>query len=399
MQQIFISYAQDQSHGQRLAKQAQQHLHGQGFTVFRDETGVLPGMEWVKEIERQLKASQLVVLVVSNKVKHSEWVFAEFQMAKRMNIPIVPILAENLDDLPLWLIPLQHLNFSQQVDWQKLMHTIRIHIPLPDPPKVQPSPPIPPSPAPKQAEPVWAKVMGEDGYGRYADLDVKGVIQRFRWIKPGKFLMGSPASEKERGSDEIQHEVTLTQGFWLADSTCTQALWKAVMGNNPSHFSSIFRNTANNPVETVSWNDVQGFIRTLNGIASDLKAKLPTEAQWEYACRAGTMPRYSVGDNITAQQVNFNDNVGKTVSVKSLPANPWGLYEMHGNVWEWCQDWYSSYPAEPVTNPEGSQSGVLRVVRGGSWLYYGRGVRSAYRYGNEPDDRGIDLGFRLALGH
>jgi hypothetical protein len=130
MQQIFISYAQDQAHGQRLAEQVQQQLHGEGFAVFRDETGVIAGMEWVKEIESQLKASQLVVLVVSSKVQHSEWVFAEFQMAKRMGIPVVPVLAEVLPDLPLWLIPLQHLNFSNQPDWQRLMRTIGTHIPL-----------------------------------------------------------------------------------------------------------------------------------------------------------------------------------------------------------------------------------------------------------------------------
>lgn len=405
MQQIFISYAQDQSHGQRLAKQVQQQLHEQGFRVFRDETGVIAGMQWVKEIESQLKASQLVVLVVSSKVQHSEWVFAEFQMARNMGIPVVPVLAEVLPDMPLWLIPLQHLNFSSQPDWQRLMRTIGAHIPLPTKfqPR-QPQPSVSPQPPPqKQPEPSWAKVMGDDGYGRYADVEVKGVIQRFRWIKSGKFLMGSPLSEKDRNDNETQHEVTLTQGFWMADTACTQALWKVVMGNNPSHFTSIFRNTANNPVETVSWDDVQGFIRTLNGMVSGLRARLPTEAQWEYACRAGTTTPFSFGKNMTPEQVNYFGVEGlyleKTVPVKSLPANPWGLYEMHGNVWEWCQDWYDSYSAEPVTNPAGSQVGVERVVRGGSWNEFGSLCRSALRVSFVPLHRSDAFGFRLVLGH
>jgi formylglycine-generating enzyme required for sulfatase activity len=284
----------------------------------------------------------------------------------------------------LWLRHLQRLDFSREADWQRLMQAISSHITVP-----------------RRLDLEWANASGDDQYGRYADVDVKGVIQRFRWLQPGKFLMGSPQSEKERSDDEVQHEVTLSQGFWLADTACTQTLWQAVMGNNPASFSDDPRN----PVERVSWNDTQGFIQKLNEAVSGLKAKLPTEAQWEYACRAGTTTPFSFGENITSEQVNYDGNYpnagGKkeTVPVKSLPANPWGLYEMHGNVWEWCQDWYGSYPAEPVRNPEGSQTGVERVVRGGSWGYDGGYVRSAIRSGYDPADRYDHLGFRLALGH
>ncbi|OQX09233.1 MAG: hypothetical protein BWK73_23315 [Thiothrix lacustris] len=253
--------------------------------------------------------------------------------------------------------------------------------------------------------------IGTDNYGLYADLTLNNLTQRFRWIEPGTFLMGSPESEAERDDDEVQHQVTLTQGFWLADSTVTQSLWQAVMGKNPSSFTD----NANNPVEQVSWNDSQEFIKKLNGLLPGLQAKLPTEAQWEYACRAGTTTPFSFGNNITPEQVNYNGNYSysngkkglyreKTVPVKSLPANPWGLFEMHGNVWEWCQDvWQEKLPASPVIDPEGvaggdQEAGVERVVRGGSWYDYGRGVRSAIRYRGDPAGRGIDLGFRLALG-
>jgi formylglycine-generating enzyme required for sulfatase activity len=253
----------------------------------------------------------------------------------------------------------------------------------------------------------WAghDILGVDDYGLYADLSIKNITQRFRWIEAGSFLMGSPETEAER-YDEVQHEVILTQGFWLADTTVTQALWLAVMGNNPSQF----KDDANNPVEKVSWNDAQMFINRLNNLIPDIQAQLPSEAQWEYACRAGTTTPFSFGDNITPEQVNYDGtrpytdgNKGlyreKTVAVKSLPANPWGLYEMHGNVWEWCQDyWTEQLPKEPTTDPKGADTGSVRVVRSGSWHGIGRSVRSADRYRYDADLRYYGLGFRLALG-
>ena len=256
----------------------------------------------------------------------------------------------------------------------------------------------------------WANECGRDSYGLHASVIIAGATQTFRWIPAGTFLMGSPDSELGRNPDEILHAVTLTHGFWLADTPVTQALWEAVMGNNPSRFRGNAR-----PVENVSWDDAKTFIHKINTLQPNLNLCLPTEAQWEYACRAGTTTPFSFGDNITPEQVNYDGNNpyanGKkglyrerTVPVKSLPANPWGLFEMHGNVWEWCQDvWQEKLPASPVTDPVGvaggDQAGVLRVVRGGSWFNEGRFVRSAYRYRLVPVVRFDYLGFRLALGH
>jgi formylglycine-generating enzyme len=177
------------------------------------------------------------------------------------------------------------------------------------------------------------------------------------------------------------------------------------MGNNPNYF----RDDEQNPVDQISWNDAQAFIARLNSLIPGLEIRLPTEAQWEYACRAGTATPFSFGENITPAQVNYDGNYPyaggetglyreKTVPVKSLPPNPWGLYEMHGNVWEWCADWFGDYPAESVVDPDGPPSGTGRVLRGGSWSFNGRHVRSAYRSGNGPDFSRNDFGFRLSLG-
>jgi sulfatase modifying factor 1 len=251
----------------------------------------------------------------------------------------------------------------------------------------------------------WASEWGEDCFGLFMDLETQNVRQRFRWISKGTFKMGSPETETERDSDETLHDVTLTQGFWLADSACKQALWMTMMGENPSRF----QDNPNNPVEMVSWDDVQQFLVRLNAAAPGLAARLPTEAEWEYACRAGTETPFSFGENISPEQVNYDGNQPytngtkglyreKTIPIKSLPPNPWGLYEMHGNVWEWCADWYGDYEAGPVVDPTGPAQGSLRVVRGGSWVSLGWRVRSAYRFSFDPADRDISIGFRLTLG-
>jgi sulfatase modifying factor 1 len=250
----------------------------------------------------------------------------------------------------------------------------------------------------------WASDWGQDRYGLWVAFTYKKSRQCLRWIKPGTFMMGSPENEPERYKDEHLHEVTMTQGFWMADTACTQALWQAVMRENPSAFKG-----ADRPVENVSWNDCREFINKINGLKPGLNLRFPTEAEWEYACRAGTQTPFWFGENVTPEQVNYDGNYpyaggkkGKyreeTVEVKSLPCNGWGLYQMHGNVWEWCADWYGNYPKGSVIDPVGPSNGSPRVLRGGSWFYYGRFVRSASRYGLVPANRNDVTGFRLARG-
>jgi len=259
-----------------------------------------------------------------------------------------------------------------------------------------------------------------DDYGSYKEFDLAGVTHRMRWIKPGTFMMGSPKNELDRFDGESLHRVTLTKGFWLAETACTQAAWTAVMGKNPSRFKGNDR-----PVEQVSWNDCQDFLDHANAtlehvniaipggnlkfLRQDMRAscahllvapggrlRLPTEAEWEYACRAGTRTRFSFGNKITRDQANYGYEYGETVNVKALPCNAWGLYQMHGNIDEWCQDWFCDYPAGAVTDPCNLEAGTSRITRGGSWDVGRLRCRSAYRYAYPIHHCYDHLGFRLA---
>jgi formylglycine-generating enzyme required for sulfatase activity len=229
-----------------------------------------------------------------------------------------------------------------------------------------------------------------------------GVQLEMVYIPPGEFMMGSPANEANRSNDETQHRVKLTKGFWMGKHEVTQEQWERIMGNNPSNFKGV-----KNPVEQVSWNDCQEFVGKLNGMVSGRRFRLPTEAEWEYACRAETTAPFHYGESLDATMANFDGNYPyglgakgeyrqKTVAVGSFQANKWGLYDMHGNVWEWCQDWYGDYPTSAVSDPAGPGAGDVRVIRGGGWVGNAGFCRSAYRSWNGPGNRGDGLGFRLA---
>ena len=253
-------------------------------------------------------------------------------------------------------------------------------------------------------------VTAENSYGESADSSevnatpstlptyTNSLGMTFNLIPAGTFTMGSP-------DGETQHEVTLTQSFYMQTTEVTQSQWVAVMGSNPSYFSGC----SDCPVEKVTWDDIQVFITELNtwGEGSYL---LPTEAEWEYAARAGTTTAFANGD-ITYYsdmlECNFDSNLdvmgwycynsSSTQSVAQKNPNVWGLYDMHGNVYEWCQDWYGTYPSSSVTDPTGPTNGSHRVVRGGCWDDIARHSRSAFRNSDPPDNRYNSLGFRIVL--
>ena len=228
-----------------------------------------------------------------------------------------------------------------------------------------------------------------------ADLGATKLVagMEFIWIPKGSFMMGSPELESGRDKNEKQHRVNLTKGYWLGATEVTQGQWEAVMGNDPSKFKLCGSNC---PVEQVSWGDAQEFIKKLNRKGQGSFA-LPTEAQWEYAARAGTTTAYSFGDNY--QRLDgyawYRGNSG-THTVASKKPNPWGLYDMHGNASEWTEDWYDAYPPGTSTDPTGG-IGAHRVFRGGSWFGAARKLRTADRNGQSPGYRHATIGFRLLL--
>ena len=216
----------------------------------------------------------------------------------------------------------------------------------------------------------------------------KGVKLEMILVTAGKFMMGSPESEEGRYKNENQHEVTITKPFYMGKYEVTQEQWEAVMGNNPGDTKE-----GKLPVTQVSWEDCHEFIKKLNA-KTDGGYRLPTEAEWEYACRAGTTTAYSVGDSLTKTDANI---IGAGIkAVGSYKPNAFGLYDMHGNVWEWCEDWYGEYPFA-VTDPKGPATGKDRVLRGGSFLNYVSQARSSFQYNFTPTIRSDYLaGLRLA---
>jgi len=250
-------------------------------------------------------------------------------------------------------------------------------------------------------------------------------------IDPGTLLMGSPQTEHQREMEEIQHKVTLTKGFYLQTTLVTQKQWQAIMGSNPSYFKG-----DDLPVEKVAWFDAVEFCIKLSEkedkkpwyrlanvnreggsitsaevtMLDDGKGyRLPTEAEWEYAARAGTKTPFWCGETITTEQANFNghfpyrdmDKKGdyreKTTPVTQFKANPWGLHDIHGNLWQWCEDWYAEYPHEGMIDPSGGKPGTSRVLRGGSWANRATRCRAAYRHESPPAVRHSGIGFRVAL--
>ena len=247
-------------------------------------------------------------------------------------------------------------------------------------------------------------------------MEITGEYVSFVRIEDGAFMMGSPVSEPGHSDNEIQHQVTISS-FYMCKYPVIQEAYRAIMGNNPSYFKG-----NNLPVECVSWFDAikycnhlsqrEGLIPvyTVNGNVmwnrNTNGYRLPTEAEWEYACRAGTTTPFSTGSNITTEQANYNGNYPynndikgkyrkKTTPVGSFAQNSWGLCDMHGNVWEWCWDWYGDYNTFDLISPAGTSTGTDRVIRGGSWNNSAAHTRSAYRGSGTPAVRGSLIGFQL----
>ena len=223
---------------------------------------------------------------------------------------------------------------------------------------------------------------------------------QFVLLGPGSFRMGTPPEEQDREPQEVQHSVTLS-AFYMSRYEVTQAEWERVTGHNPSQFQDC---GARCPVENVNWFEVQQFVRQLNN-ESQSGFRLPTEAEWEFACRAGTTLPFGSSETLSSREANINGEFpynalkgrfrGQPITVGQFPPNRWGLFDMSGNVWEWTEDWYCPYASDPQVNPVGRCGSDAHVIRGGSWLFNGGSARCGLRYTHRPQDRGYSLGVRL----
>lgn len=250
----------------------------------------------------------------------------------------------------------------------------------------------------------WSESSSREA-GTRQTLEIGNAEYGFCWIPAGEFDMGSPESEEGRDDDETLHHVTLTKGFWMLETEATQALYREIMGENPSYG---FKED-NLPVNWVSWDSVTKFCEELTKrLPKGVTASLPTEAQWEYACRAGTTTPFSFGSVLNGDKANCDGSrpygastegksLGKSTPVMSYSPNAWGLYDMHGNVNEWVLDWHGDYPTGTAVDPAGPNGGSYRVARGGAWGFNAGGCRSASRDLMEPRNAAVYLGFRFLL--
>ena len=250
--------------------------------------------------------------------------------------------------------------------------------------------------------------FGEGSFpGEKKTLTVNGVDYTFCWCPPGEFMMGSPESEDGRDDDETQHRVKLTRGFWLLETPVTQRMWESVMGTticqqwdkvDPDWDFDDVGDGPDYPMYYVDWEESVEFCRKLSELTGE-KISLPTEAQWEYACRAGSTGAYGGTGDLDSMGWYDANSGDETHEVKGKTPNAWGLYDMHGNVWEWCSDWGDEnyYTNSPEVDPQGPSVGTYRVIRGGCWNNSARCCRSACRCWVYPGLRDGDLGFRPLL--
>jgi formylglycine-generating enzyme len=443
---IFISYRRKDAIAEARAVFERLRADFGDEQVFIDLEGMDYGDDYVDALESQLAHCRVMLVLLGPQWldardakgqrridNDSDPVRLELRAAlARPEVKLVPLLIDGTeipaeDDMPADLRPMlrrqaMNLRFdSFDADMRYLATHLKPMLAAAAPPAAAVPPSSPTAgpvraelPSPSPAGPAWACDVGRDDYGRWAEFELDDVVQRLRWVEAGEFLIGSTASEAERFKNEgPQHAVRITRSFWMADTACTQALWLAVMGGkNPAFFPE----DPQNPVEQVSHEDAERFLALLSDeLGADVAAVLPNEAEWEYACRAGTTTAFFFGPNITPKQVNYDGDIPyangakgryrqRTVPVKALPCNGWGLYQMHGNVWEWCaddqRDYADALAGRMVEDPVGPREAgpeAYRGLRGGSWVCSGLATRSACRFRYPRNKRSLDVGFRLVL--
>jgi formylglycine-generating enzyme required for sulfatase activity len=373
---IFISYA---SENKIAADALVDELEANGVTCWIAPRNIKPGSDYGEEIVCGIEESSLFVMVFSAYANDSKHVKRELDLAVGASKTIVPLKID--DTLPTggmkyrlgtvqW-VEARNANLNGEVikDMLTVLSTI------------------------KKLEAVDATGKKVKDDSRLIEIDCgSGVKLELTLIPAGTFLMGSPMTEKDRCVNETQHQVTLTKPFYLGIYLVTQTQYEAVMKKDPSFYKG-----TNLPVDNICWHDAAAFCETLSQ-KTNRKFRLPTEAEYEYACRAGTTTPFNTGEFLSLKQANYEESgEGQTTPVDMYRPNTWGLYDMHGNLWEWCHDWFEEYPNYQINDPKGPDSSKYRVLRGGSWFNTPQRCRSAFRYWSLPGYRLSFLGFRVAL--
>ena len=382
-QHIFLGHA---SEDKPRVRELYHQLKAQGFSPWLDAVDLVPGQNWRVEIPRAIKSAAIFLACLSKQsIAKRSYVQREFRYALSTYADLPPdaiyLIPVRLDDcdvpdlqLPELELNLRDLHWVDLFDdggFEQLVTAIRLNVT----PKTVPS--------------------QRKSFEIIKDIDATWCPEMVL-IPEGSFLQGSPESEGGRFDREHQHEVTLGKPFLLGrypvtfneyDYFCEQTSRKLPEDQGWGR--------GDRPVINVSHDDALAYCAWL-GEATDRPYHLPSEAQWEYACRAGTTTAYAFGDGITKKQANFGNTEGQISLVGFYPANAWGLHDMHGNVLEWCADWYDDYSYRALADPKGPATGTYRVVRGGSWNNHARLVRSAYRFWFAPGFRLRLLGFRCA---
>jgi formylglycine-generating enzyme required for sulfatase activity len=409
---IFLCHA---SEDKPQVRDVYQRLKALGFEPWLDEVDILPGQDWDYEIETALEQSDFVIVFLSTRsVAKMGYVQREFRRAMYHSEEIpegyIHTIPVKLDDcvVPRRFSRHQWANLSEEGAFDRIVRALRYGLeqrgePVPEPTAAVS--PQPPSAPPASARPHQVNVAPPHAAQPDTERITNDLGMTFVRLPADEFWMGTsdeaiealtkryPFDRKGFETETPRHRVTISQPFYLGIHPVTQAQWEAVMGSN----SSRFEGKPDHPVEHVSWDEVQQFLRRLNERQDGNIYRLPSEAQWEHACRAGSTVAYCFGDEEgqLGEYAWYGDNSGNsTHPVGQKKPNAWGLYDMHGNVWEWVQDWYGPYTADPVTDPSGPTTGANRVIRGGSWSYPAWCARSADRGGVHPGLRGDGLGFR-----
>ena len=447
--QVFISYTRvDREWVDRLQQMMKPLSAGGQQMALWDDSQIPPGAKWRAAIETALAEAKVALLLVSDAFLASEFVMneevpkllaaAEAEGVRVLWVSLSPCLVEHtvIGEYQA-VLPLDHyLDELDKPQQQRALKTIAERIrealvapgpePKPEPdPVVEPepppqSPPEPPGLAPHTFRQETARILrvGNTWELQRQPLQLEGALEDLGGgvslplvrIPAGEFVMGSPDAEQGRSSDEgPQHRVRLRE-FWMGQTPITQAQWRAVMGTNPSRFQDQ-PDSNQRPVERVNWREAMAFCRQL-AARTGRAYTLPSEAQWEYACRAGTTSPFAFGETITPELANYDGNYTyagslkgvyreQTTAVGAFPANAWGLQDMHGNVWEWCLDhWHHSHASPPGdgsawVDSEDENSSVKRLLRGGSWDYGPRHCRSAPRNHFRPGYANDIVGFRV----